>query len=243
MGTDLMIGLFAWLGTRTSRVRTSASRSAEAAIDKIEAAVRACPSAGTCRSRPGPNSNTFVAFLARAAPELRLDLPPAATGKDYLAGGALLAALVLPLAAAAERPTPEAHAFIVDREDDRQLVVGFAEDLVPGLRIGAIAVCDKARRRLSIVLSFGGFPDGRLVQTAVRAADGTVARFGPVVRGRRDAGFHSPEVTAPADVRRLLDFAFAEGALVSNGHNSVWNRIPEARNAAARRRLGACGGL
>ncbi len=155
----------------------------------------------------------------------------------------LLAALVLPLAAAAERRTPEAYAFIVDREDDEQLVVGFAENLVPGLRIGAIAVCDKARRSLRVSLSFGGFPDGRLVQTAVRAPDGKVARFGPVVRGRRDAGFHSPEVTEVEDVRRLLVFAFAEGALLSNGHNSVWNRIPETRNADARRRLKACGGL
>ncbi|MCM0018939.1 MAG: DUF3750 domain-containing protein [Tagaea sp.] len=33
---------------------------------------------------PGPNSNTFTAMVARAAPELRLDLPPTAIGKDYL---------------------------------------------------------------------------------------------------------------------------------------------------------------
>jgi hypothetical protein len=33
---------------------------------------------------PGPNSNTFVAFVARQVPELALDLPPTAIGKDYL---------------------------------------------------------------------------------------------------------------------------------------------------------------
>lgn len=33
---------------------------------------------------PGPNSNTFTAMVARAVPELRLDLPPTAIGKDYL---------------------------------------------------------------------------------------------------------------------------------------------------------------
>ena len=33
---------------------------------------------------PGPNSNTFVAWVAREVPELGLDLPPTAIGKDYL---------------------------------------------------------------------------------------------------------------------------------------------------------------
>ena len=33
---------------------------------------------------PGPNSNTFIAHVLRAAPELRVDLPPTAIGKDYL---------------------------------------------------------------------------------------------------------------------------------------------------------------
>jgi hypothetical protein len=33
---------------------------------------------------PGPNSNTFTAWVARAVPELEVDLPPTAIGKDYL---------------------------------------------------------------------------------------------------------------------------------------------------------------
>ena len=33
---------------------------------------------------PGPNSNTFTAWIARAVPELELDLPATAIGKDYL---------------------------------------------------------------------------------------------------------------------------------------------------------------
>ena len=33
---------------------------------------------------PGPNSNTFTAFVLRKVPELRVDLPPTAIGKDYL---------------------------------------------------------------------------------------------------------------------------------------------------------------
>jgi hypothetical protein len=32
---------------------------------------------------PGPNSNTFTAWVLRAVPELGADLPPTAIGKDY----------------------------------------------------------------------------------------------------------------------------------------------------------------
>ncbi|MBX2825592.1 MAG: DUF3750 domain-containing protein [Gammaproteobacteria bacterium] len=38
---------------------------------------------------PGPNSNTFIAWLGRAVPEMRLELPPTAIGKDFLPAGAL----------------------------------------------------------------------------------------------------------------------------------------------------------
>src|SRR5205085_1228908 len=44
------------------------------------------------RAWPGPNSNTFLAHIARQVPELRLDLPSNAVGKDFLPGGALFAA-------------------------------------------------------------------------------------------------------------------------------------------------------
>ena len=36
---------------------------------------------------PGPNSNTFTAFIGREVPDLKLDLPPTAIGKDFLANG------------------------------------------------------------------------------------------------------------------------------------------------------------
>jgi hypothetical protein len=56
----------------------------EAVIDKIEAAVRTYPFTNSYKTWPGPNSNTFTATIARAVPEIRLDLPPTAVGKDYL---------------------------------------------------------------------------------------------------------------------------------------------------------------
>ncbi len=44
------------------------------------------PYAKTYTLWPGPNSNTFVAWIARAVPELEVDLPATAIGKDYLGG-------------------------------------------------------------------------------------------------------------------------------------------------------------
>jgi len=38
---------------------------------------------------PGPNSNTFTAWLVRRVPELHVALPATAIGKDYLDGGVL----------------------------------------------------------------------------------------------------------------------------------------------------------
>lgn len=54
-------------------------------IDNIEAAVASYPFKDQYRSWPGPNSNTFLAHVAREVPELRLDIPANAIGKDYRA--------------------------------------------------------------------------------------------------------------------------------------------------------------
>lgn len=40
---------------------------------------------------PGPNSNTYIAYLAREVPELRVNLPSTAIGKDYLPDGGVFA--------------------------------------------------------------------------------------------------------------------------------------------------------
>ncbi|MDD9877794.1 MAG: DUF3750 domain-containing protein [Magnetovibrio sp.] len=56
-------------------------------IQRIDRAAGAYPYMDEYRVWPGPNSNTFTAHVARAVPELRLDLPPTAIGKDYIPGG------------------------------------------------------------------------------------------------------------------------------------------------------------
>jgi len=80
-----------WFGQKPTILAELRGPAAEAAIAKLDAAAKAYPYNDSYRIWPGPNSNTFAAFVARAVPELRVDLPPTALGKDYLAPGSVLA--------------------------------------------------------------------------------------------------------------------------------------------------------
>ncbi|MEK9751641.1 MAG: DUF3750 domain-containing protein [Rhodospirillaceae bacterium] len=60
-------------------------------IRRIDAAAKLYPYMNEYTVWPGPNSNTFIAYVARAVPELKLDLPPTAIGKDYIPGGGIFA--------------------------------------------------------------------------------------------------------------------------------------------------------
>jgi hypothetical protein len=62
----------------------AAFQGVEIDIHRIQDAVGRYPYAETYHVWPGPNSNTFTAFVLRDVPELRVDLPPTAIGKDYL---------------------------------------------------------------------------------------------------------------------------------------------------------------
>jgi hypothetical protein len=73
-----------WFGNRPQLLADLRGDGVDEVITRIEAAVASYPYADTYRVWPGPNSNTFVAHLLRAAPELRADLPAHAIGKDYL---------------------------------------------------------------------------------------------------------------------------------------------------------------
>jgi len=73
-----------WAGNRPRLLLDRRGAEAAALIPGIERAVAAYPYRHTYRTWPGPNSNTFIAWIAREVPELRLDLPPRAIGKDYL---------------------------------------------------------------------------------------------------------------------------------------------------------------
>jgi hypothetical protein len=78
-----------WFGARPEKLVDLRGAGVEAIVTRVEAAVAAYPYPSSYRTWPGPNSNTFTAWVGRQVPELRLKLPPTAIGKDYLAGGAL----------------------------------------------------------------------------------------------------------------------------------------------------------
>jgi hypothetical protein len=73
-----------WFGSRPEILVDRRGDGVEALIDRIEAAVKSHPFFDRYRTWPGPNSNTFTAHIARSVPELRLDLPANAIGKDYV---------------------------------------------------------------------------------------------------------------------------------------------------------------
>jgi hypothetical protein len=81
-----------WFGVRPQIVLDRRGAGVDELIEKVRAAVATYPYPHQYRAWPGPNSNTFTAFVARQVPELCLDLPANAVGKDFLPDGAWFAA-------------------------------------------------------------------------------------------------------------------------------------------------------
>ncbi|MFM7347159.1 MAG: DUF3750 domain-containing protein [Tagaea sp.] len=73
-----------WFGAEPELYAHLEGEGTAAAITRALAAAEAYPYRREYGLWPGPNSNTFTAMVARAVPELRLDLPSTAIGKDYL---------------------------------------------------------------------------------------------------------------------------------------------------------------
>jgi hypothetical protein len=80
-----------WYGNRPVLLADVRGPGVDAVIERIHAAVADYPYAASYGIWPGPNSNTFIAHVLRAVPELAAELPPHAVGKDYL--GARVVAL------------------------------------------------------------------------------------------------------------------------------------------------------
>jgi hypothetical protein len=80
-----------WIGNRPEMIAAIGGDRAAIAIPKIEHAIAdyAFAGEGTYRLWPGPNSNTFVATVLRAVPELEVAMPSEAIGKDFRADGAV----------------------------------------------------------------------------------------------------------------------------------------------------------
>jgi hypothetical protein len=78
-----------WFGNEPILIDELRGEAAAQAIPKILNAVATYPYLHEYRLWPGPNSNTFTAYVARQVPELKLDLPVTAIGKDYPINGSL----------------------------------------------------------------------------------------------------------------------------------------------------------
>jgi hypothetical protein len=79
-----------WFGNEPTLIADLRGAVAAKAIPKILDAVASYPYANEYNVWPGPNSNTFVAYIGRQVPELRMDLPATAIGKDYPINGSLV---------------------------------------------------------------------------------------------------------------------------------------------------------
>jgi hypothetical protein len=82
-----------WYGHRPVLVGSVEGPAADALIPKVRAAVARYPhnTNGGYRVWPGPNSNSFVAYVLSAVPEAGIALPPTAIGKDYREDGHIVA--------------------------------------------------------------------------------------------------------------------------------------------------------
>ncbi len=72
-----------WFGSAPELVAEKRGAGVDELIARIDKAAHSYPWAGEYTTWPGPNSNTFTAWVLRAVPELEADLPPTAIGKDY----------------------------------------------------------------------------------------------------------------------------------------------------------------
>jgi hypothetical protein len=80
-----------WFGASPELYAEKRGLGVDTLIERVAKAAREYPYPDEYTAWPGPNSNTFTAWIGRAVPELQMDLPATAIGKDYL-GSALFAA-------------------------------------------------------------------------------------------------------------------------------------------------------
>ena len=139
-------------------------------------------------------------------------------------------------------PTPEIRQIEVMQAGDGIAHAMRGEVGNTGTYVGLAIVCsEQGGEEAKVMTFFGGFPaDRRPVQLAVRRPDGVVERFGAVVSGGLDSGFHSPRIFDGGEAERFAEAALREGALVSNGYRSFWNRVSEENNREVRERFIRC---
>ena len=73
-----------WFGSKPQLLKEYRGAGTDTLIDAIDRAARDYPWKTKYKVLPGPNSNTFVAWIAKHVPELDLQLPFSAIGSGYV---------------------------------------------------------------------------------------------------------------------------------------------------------------
>lgn len=73
-----------WYGEKPLLLKEHRGPGVDELIDAVEKAAQAYPWKNTYKAYPGPNSNTFTAWIAKQVPELKLALPFSAIGSGYV---------------------------------------------------------------------------------------------------------------------------------------------------------------
>ncbi len=139
-----------WFGHMPQVVFAADGDRAAALLPKIQLAIAryAWRNAGDYRAWPGPNSNTFVAAIMDAVPEIHASLPPTAIGKDYPYDGKWL------------RTTSSGTGLRLTFGGYTGLTLGWVEGVEVSI-LGAVAGLDIRRPAIKIP-GFGrfGYPQG-----------------------------------------------------------------------------------
>ncbi len=129
---------------------------------------------------------------------------------------AVVAAIAMACAPAAEAPTPTVGSLEAVRDGETDVLL--ARVTVGGAVVGFALSCAAARPLMTVYL--GPFPSRlQALQLATRTAGGSVTRFGAAFRADAASGFHSPRL-AGDDLAAFLEAVLAAGTLVSNGYRS-----------------------
>ena len=73
-----------WYGAKPRLLKAHQGKGVDELIAAVDEAARAYHWQKTYKAFPGPNSNTFTAWVAKQVPELELKLPFSAVGKGYV---------------------------------------------------------------------------------------------------------------------------------------------------------------
>jgi hypothetical protein len=72
-----------WYGEKPRLLKEFRGDGVDNLITAVDRAAKGYPWSATYKAFPGPNSNTFIAWIARKVPELELQLPFTAIGSGY----------------------------------------------------------------------------------------------------------------------------------------------------------------